>query len=125
MKRFIIACTVALLCAATAIVSSVSLGRQAERLSRALTDALEAAESGDNLLAEKTAYVLKIWKDTSTEMHILLLHSDINEVEASILSLDDYLRERNMELYREACVRGINQLKSISQANIPNWDNIL
>ena len=86
---------------------------------------LRTAQSGEKKSIEvKTKELLVLWDETSPILHAMINHRNMDVLEIDVLGLPRYLDDDNMELFREACIRGLSELENIKSAETPLLENI-
>ncbi|NLB36689.1 MAG: DUF4363 family protein [Clostridiales bacterium] len=124
MKRLYVAAVLLIFSVSISFICYFVLKNHVDNLTTNLNQALEISVNGNGSLPEKTKEIEEIWEDTSEIMHMLIIHTDLSELEVNLLSLTEYSKQKSNNLYNEACIRSIHNLEHIKESLIPDWGNI-
>ena len=125
MKLRIIAASILLaICIGAPIFCMLHAKKCADELSGQLETALAAAAVESSDWANATQEAERIWKRDKAFYHILLPHSNLNELEWSLGSLTEYLARDERQLYIEQCVRAIQCVNTLREMETPTWGNV-
>jgi len=125
MKIRIIAASILLtICLGAPIFCMLHAKKCANELSGQLETALAAAAVESENWAEATREATRIWERDKAFYHILLPHSNLNELEWSLGSLEEYLAQREQKLYIEQCVRAMQCVNTLREMETPTLGNV-
>jgi len=125
MKRLYVAAALLIFSVSISFMCYFILRNRVDNLVLHLNQALEISENGGNSLIEKTKEIEDVWNETSEIMHMLIIHTDLIELEVDLLSLSEFAQENSTDHYNEACISSIHNLQHIKESLIPDWGNIL
>ena len=126
MKRLWIAAI--LLCAllGATLANAWYLGHLTGELTAALEESEALAEAGDWAGAQAaTEAAFRRWNNHETYLHILLRHSDTDQILRSFRSVMQYLDLEEMDQYAAANADLVAQLELLSEMEQPSLVNIL
>jgi len=106
-----------------AIFCMLRVNAFADELEGAIETAMAAAATQSGWEAA-TEEVTRAWEDGKEILHVLLPHINLNELEWTLGSLPEYLRQGDKALYIEQCIRALQCLKTVREMERPNWGNI-
>ncbi|MCL2106706.1 MAG: DUF4363 family protein [Oscillospiraceae bacterium] len=125
MKLRLIAAVALLVIAVSAAVgATLYLEHSTQRMTEALETALEAALTKSPDWKAATDEVTRLWERSSSFLHVLLPHMNLNELEWTLGTLPEYLEQRDHALYIEQCVRGLQCVKTVREMERPTLGNI-
>ncbi len=124
-KRLYVAVSLLIFSVSVSFLCYFVLRNRVDNLVLHLNQALEISENGSDSLIEKTKEIEEIWDGTSAIMHMLIIHTDLIELEVDLLSLSEFAQENSTDHYNEACISSIHNLQHIKESLIPDWGNIL
>lgn len=124
--KFRLAAAIVLLAAsiASAAFCLAHINKCTDELDSALQAALACAAAQSDGWEDATAHVLRIWQSDRDFYHILLPHTNINELEWSIGSLPDFLAQRESKAYVEQCIRGLQCVKTVREMERVTWGSV-
>ncbi len=125
MARFYAAIALLIFTVGISFTCFFILKSKADNLTENLEEALALSEEGSDKLVEETAKIEEIWDGTSRIMHMLIIHTDLIDLEVNLLSLSEYAAEDDWDNYSEACIVSIHHIEHIKKSLIPDWGNIL
>ncbi|MDR2647974.1 MAG: DUF4363 family protein [Oscillospiraceae bacterium] len=92
-------------------------------LTTALRQALDTAEKKESV-EQITEKVMRQWEKSENFLHILLPHTNLNELEWTLGTLPDYAKSNKFDLYIEQCIRSIQCVKTIREMEKLSWGNL-
>jgi len=125
MKIRIIAASILLvICIGAPVFCMLHAKKCAGELSGQLETALAAAAVESTDWEKATQEATRIWERDKSFYHILLPHSNLNELEWSLGSLTEYLTQGEQKLYIEQCVRAMQCVNTLREMETPTWGNV-
>ena len=102
----------------------------AERLTGGMIQQLKQAQErtaqGDwEGAAKLSGQAFQCWQDHEVYLHILMRHSDTDEILSSFRALEQYLALEETDQYTAANAELMTQLGLLSEMEQPSWENIL
>lgn len=92
------------------------------QLEQAETLALE----GDwDSASDLTQQVADCWSDSSFPLHVLMRHSETDEIQISFHQVLEYLEQEDENLYTAANGQLVTQLELLAEMERPSWENVL
>jgi len=122
--RLSIAIGLIVLSVAFALYCVLRVNAASAELEQALKTAMAAALEQSPAWAPATDEVLRIWQRERSFLHILLPHTNINELEWAIGALPMYLALGDHGLFVEHTIRSLQCLNTIREMERPSLGNI-
>jgi len=122
--RLGIAITLIVVCVGFALYCIARLNNGAQELEQALKTAMAAAVNETPDWQVATDEVTRLWQRERGFLHILLPHTNLNELEWAIGALPEYLALGDRELFIEHSVRGLQCLRTIREMERLSLGNI-
>lgn len=96
-----------------------------EQLTGQLREAQEQASKGDwERAASLSQKVFQSWQSHRAYLHVLMRHSDADQILCSFRALEQYLALEEPDQYTAANAELITQLELLSEMEQPSWINI-
>ena len=122
--RLSVAIGLIVLSVAFALYCVLRVNAATAELEQAIETAMAAALEQSPAWGPATDEVLRIWQRERAFLHILLPHTNLNELEWAIGALPRFFELGDHELFIEHSVRGLQCLNTIREMERPSLGNI-
>ena len=122
--RMILAVCLLTVSVGTAVFCVFNLNKCTDALTEALETAMQCAATDSPDWPQATEELTRLWLKHKDFLHILLPHSNLNELEWTLGALREYLKREDNALFIEQCVRGLQCVATVREMETPNWGNI-
>ncbi len=125
MKRFIIALVLLAVAVSVSIGAQVIFFKKTDVLINSMNNLLTTVDTGNRKdIKENLDAVMKDYKKSEKILHVLLIHSSMDEIEININSLSEFLSVGDMESFRQSCTEALRQLENLQSASKLTVENI-
>lgn len=126
MKRFWLGAVLLILLLAAGIGATLGMQRVCDPITRSLTSAADAVQTGQWEQAESQAQAARQrWEHYRDNVAAIASHEPMEEVEALFRALEIFSRQRDTVRFADCCARLTALTTAISESQSFSWWNVL